>query len=367
MRAREPYNCPGTRWPIIAMNKKRPSPRGTLPYPAGKLPQKKLSRLLSRYAQKDRRVVVRPGIGRDATVISFPDRYLVAKTDPVTFATDQIGWYAVHINANDVAAMGGIPRWFLSTLLLPAGQVGANEVEAIFAQISAACDELGAVLCGGHTEMTIGIDRPIVVGQMLGEVAKENLVIPDRVRPGDEIILTKGIAIEGTALIAREMGELKKHFGEDWIQKCRNLLRVPGISVVREARIACEVARVHAMHDPTEGGLATGLHELAAAARVGMLVEREKISILPETAMLCRQLQLDPLGLIASGALLIVSAPEDSCKIREALMAEGISAAVIGRIREGKKGVKLLSQGKAMDLPFFSRDEVARLFEGGGA
>ena len=334
-------------------------------YPAGKLPQRELSRLLARYAKKDSRVVVRPGVGRDAAVISFPDRYLVVKTDPITFATDQIGWYVVHINANDVAAMGGIPRWFLATLLLPAVQVGSDEVEAIFAQISGACDELGIVLCGGHTEMTIGIDRPIVVGQMLGEVAKEKLVIPDRARPGDEILLTKGIAIEGTALIARERGELKEHFDEDWLQQCRNLLKVPGISVIREARIANEVAEVHAMHDPTEGGLATGLYELAAAARVGMLVEMEKISILPETALLCRELQLDPLGLIASGALLIVSSPEDSCQIREALMAEGISASVIGRIRESEKGVKLLSQGKIVDLPFFNRDEVARLFERG--
>ena len=336
-------------------------------YPAGKLPQKELSRLLARYAKKDSRVVVRPGVGRDAAVISFPDRYLVAKTDPITFATDQIGWYAVHINANDVAVMGGIPRWFLATLLLPAGQVGSDEVEAIFAQISGACDELGVVLCGGHTEMTIGIDHPIVVGQMLGEVAKEKLVIPDRARPGDEILLTKGIAIEGTALIARERVELKDHFDEDWIQQCRNLLRAPGISVVREARIACEVAMVHAMHDPTEGGLATGLHELSAAARVGMLVEMEKISILPETALLCRELQLDPLGLIASGALLIVSPPEDSGRILEALKAEGVPASVIGRIRESEKGVKLLNQGETADLPFFSRDEVARLFEGGGA
>jgi len=97
------------------------------PYPAGKLPPEELSRLLSRYTRQDQRVVVMPGVGRDATVISFPDRYLVAKTDPITFATDQIGWYAVHVNANDIAAMGGNPRWFLATLLLPAGKTGFAE------------------------------------------------------------------------------------------------------------------------------------------------------------------------------------------------------------------------------------------------
>lgn len=347
------------------MNNK-PMPEGqTFSYPAGKLPAEDLAKLLIRYTQDDGRLVVRPGIGRDATVISFADRYLVAKTDPITFATDQIGWYAVHVNANDVAVMGGNPRWFLATLLLPEGKTGADEVEAIFAQISGACQELGVVLCGGHTEITYGLKRPIVVGQMLGEVERTKLVIPDKARPGDDILLTKGIAIEGTALIARERGELGKHFSEDWVKRCQNLLRAPGISVVREARIANEVAEVHAMHDPTEGGLATGLHELASAARVGMMVEMEKILILPETTLLCRQLKLEPLGLIASGALLIVASEGDSAQIIAALKMEGIPAAVIGKIWESEKGVKLRQQGKVDDLPFFHRDEVARLFAGG--
>ena len=148
-----------------------PSPvKKRIAYPPGKLPLEDLSRLLERYAPKDPRLLVTPGIGRDAAVISFGDRYLVAKTDPITFATDQIGWYAVNINANDIAAMGGIPRWFLATLLLPGGKTGPGEVEEIFRQISAACRELGVSLCGGHTEITPTLERPIVVGQMLGEV-----------------------------------------------------------------------------------------------------------------------------------------------------------------------------------------------------
>jgi hydrogenase expression/formation protein HypE len=347
------------------MNEKHTSAGTLFPYPTGKLPVKELDRLLTRYAREDKRVVVRPGIGRDATVISFSDRYLVAKTDPITFATDQIGWYVVHINANDVAVMGGIPRWFLATLLLPEGKTGPKEVEAIFAQISAACKELGVVLCGGHTEVTHGLDRPIAVGQMLGEVEKAKLVVPDKAHPGDDILLTKGIAIEGTALIARERGELRERLGEEWMGRSRSLLRAPGISVVREATIANEVAEVHAMHDPTEGGLATGLHELASAAGVGMVVEMEKISILPETALLCQELKLDPLGLIASGALLIVAPEGSSTKIIAGLKTEGIPASIIGKIWESEKGVKLIQQGKVEDLPFFDRDEVARLFAGG--
>jgi len=346
------------------MNKKRTAHGKSFLYPTGKLPLEDLSRLLARYTQKDPRIVVMPGIGRDATVISFSDKYLVAKTDPITFATDQIGYYAVNINANDIAAMGGIPRWFLVTLLLPEGKTGPADVEDIFAQLAGACKELGVVLCGGHTEFTHGLDRPIVVGQMLGEVEKGKLVSPDKIRAGDEILLTKGIAIEGTALIARERKGMEGLLGEDEIKRCQHLLKSPGISVVREARIANEVTEVHAMHDPTEGGLATGLQELAAAASMGMLVEMEKITFFPETQILCQKLKLDPLGLLASGALLIAVAAGESEKVITALKIEGISASIIGKIWEREKGVKLLKEGRIKDMPSFDRDEVARLFEG---
>jgi len=348
------------------MVKNQTAKKAQLSYPTGKLPIEDLARLLGRYTQEDPRIIIKPGIGTDATVISFGDRYLVAKTDPITFATDQIGWYAVNINANDVAAVGGIPRWFLATLLLPEGKATPEEVEEIFAQISRACRELGIALCGGHTEITHGLDRPMVVGQMLGEVEKEKLVYPDRSQPGDVIILTKGIAIEGTALLAREWKELRALLGEEKVNRCQGLLRDPGISVVREARIANQVGEVHAMHDPTEGGLATGLHELASAARVGLMVEMEKIPILPETALLCEKLRIDPLGFLASGALLIVVAEKDSVKVIEALMKEGIPASRIGKVWERDKGVKAVEKGKVRDLPSFGRDEVARLFEGSG-
>jgi hydrogenase expression/formation protein HypE len=332
-------------------------------YPTGKLPLEDLSRLLARYAQKDPRIVVAAGIGKDAAVISFGDRYLVAKTDPITFATEEIGWYAVNINANDIAAMGGIPRWFLATLLLPEGKTGPKEVEEIFAQISGACRDLGIILCGGHTEITHGLDRPIVIGQMLGEVDRDKLVSPDRIRVGDEIILTKGIAVEGTALIAREWKGLENLLGRREIEQSRNLLHFPGISVVREARIASEAAEVHAMHDPTEGGLATGLQEMADAAGVGMLVEMNRVPILPETTRICEKLNLHPLGLLASGAMLIVVAAQDSKKVLHALETAGISASVIARVWEKDQGVKLADRGEVQDLPAFARDEVARLFE----
>ena len=168
--------------------------------PAGKLPLPLLERLLARFAPDDPRIIVGPRAGEDAAVFDLGDRYLVAKTDPITFATSEIGWYAVNINANDVAVMGAQPRWFLATVLLPAGQATAEMAEAIFAQIYNACAALGVSLAGGHTEITVNLDRPIVSGTMLGEVEHDRLIKTAGARVGDTVLQVKPAPIEGTAL-----------------------------------------------------------------------------------------------------------------------------------------------------------------------
>jgi hydrogenase expression/formation protein HypE len=331
--------------------------------PVGKLESGYLAQLLARYARLDERVLVGAGIGEDATVIDFGDRYLVAKTDPITFASEEIGWYAVHINANDIATTGAEPKWFLVTLLLPEGRADSALVERIFSQLAEACGQIGVSLCGGHTEVTYGLDRPIVVGQMLGEVSREQLVTSSGARVGDMILLTKGVAVEGTAILARERhSELASEYPSDFLSRCRNFLRDPGISVLPEARIAVRTARVHAMHDPTEGGLATGLWELAHASGVGLRVQRADIPILPETVVLCSRFGLDPLGLIASGSLLLALAPEDVVPVEVALESEGIPAAVIGEVVPLERGLTLIMDDQAGELPRFEPDEIARLF-----
>jgi hydrogenase expression/formation protein HypE len=339
-----------------------------VPYPLGKLPAEHLARLLIRHAPSDPRVILGPGVGRDAAVISFNDRYLVFKTDPITFASDEIGWYAVHVNANDISCMGARPRWFLATLLLPERHTDQALVDTIFDQIAGACRELGAELVGGHTEITHGLERPIVVGCMLGEVAPEELVRPDGARPGDVLLVTKGIAVEGTAIIAREKAD-ELHPSEELtgidealLKRCRGFLYDPGISVVRDAAIAMAAGDVHAMHDPTEGGLGNGLWELAEAAGVGLVVNEPAIPILPETRTLCARLGLDPLGLIASGALLLSVPPEDADAILTALERAGIAAASIGHVVERERGVVLRSETGERPLPHSEQDEIARLF-----
>lgn len=332
--------------------------------PVGKLPPALLEGLLQRYAPPDARVLVGAGVGQDAAVIEMGDRCLVAKSDPVTFATEEIGWYAVHVNANDVACCGGVPRWFLATILLPEGSTTADLAEAIFGQISEACRQLGVSLCGGHTEITHALGRPIVVGHMLGEAPRDGYITPRGARVGDRLILTKGIAVEGTALIAREKRhELATVLPADVLDRCAAFLRVPGISIVKEARLALEVGGVHAMHDPTEGGLATGLWELAQAAGVGLVIDESSISVLPECERLCQYFGLDPLGLIGSGSLLIAAGPEKAEAIVLRLKEEGIRATVIGVIVPFEAGCVLRSpHGEFRPLPTFARDEMTRLY-----
>ena len=332
-------------------------------YPVGKLPTPVLADLLARYGSRDPRVVAGMSIGQDTTVIDMGDRYLVAKTDPITFATDQIGWYAVNVNANDLACSGAQPRWFLCTILLPEAAANRAMVETIFEQITRACASVGASLVGGHTEVSIGIKRPIVIGQMLGEVAKDKLVTASGARAGDVILLTKSVAIEGTALIAHEKEKdlLSRGYDVAFLAEAKNLLYNPGISVLRDAMLATQAAPIHAMHDPTEGGVLTGLSELAKAAGLGMMVEAEKIPILPACQRLCRHYNLHPLGLIASGSLLMTVGPQHKNKVIETLSAEGITCTAIGYMLPVEEGCKIRVGGMPRDLPASERDEIAKI------
>jgi hydrogenase expression/formation protein HypE len=331
--------------------------------PLGKLDHDRLARLLEQYAPTDDRVVVGPAVGEDAAVIDFGDRYLVAKTDPITFATDEIGWYAVNVNANDVAAMGATPRWFLATLLLPGGATTDVLVDTLFAQIGSACAALNISFVGGHTEITHGLSRPIVVGQMLGEVARDDLVTSAGARPGDVLLLTKGVGIEATAIIAREKeDQLIGHLLPADIERARGFLHNPGISVVADAAVATRAGDVHAMHDPTEGGLATGLHEIARAAQVGLIIDRAALPIDPLTEALCLMFDLDPLGLIASGALVLAVAPDDVEAIVAALRMADIRTAQIGEVVAARNGLKMRQAGELVDLPLFPQDEITKLF-----
>jgi hydrogenase expression/formation protein HypE len=333
----------------------------------GKLPPQLLERLLGKVVPTDPRVVMGPRLGEDAAVLDMGDRYLVATADPITFATDEAGWYALHVNANDIAVRGARPTWFLATVLLPEGGATEATVERLFADLGEACAELGVALIGGHTEVTAGLPRAIVSGCMLGEVEKDRLVTTGGARPGDTLLLTKGVPLEGAAIVARERAAEagRRGVAAEVVKRAQEFLRRPGISVVPEARAACGAARVHAMHDPTEGGVATACWELAQAADVGLRVDRERIPVLREGRVLCEAFGLDPLGTIASGSLLLAVDPGDAQGVIAACRGAGVDCAAIGRVTDASQGVSLVTGGHARPMPTFPQDEITRIFSEG--
>jgi hydrogenase maturation factor len=329
----------------------------------GKFPPSLLEKLLQANKIHDPRVVVGPGTGEDAAVLDLGETLLVAKSDPVTFATDRIGRYAVQVNANDVACTGGTPRWFLSTLLIPE-HFTEDQAKELFAQVVDACSEINVTLIGGHSEITYGIDRPLVAGTMLGEVSRERLVRTGGAKEGDSIIVTKGIAIEGTALLALERANDLREAGisDDTITLSAGLLDSPGISVLNDARIACDIAQIHSMHDVTEGGLVTGLREIAAASRLGLAIEEGSVPLLDPTKEFCQALDLDPLGLLASGALIITLSPSEVPSLLTELEKNGIDGWEIGVMMAPEEGFVYIGREGEIELPRFNRDELARYF-----
>jgi hydrogenase maturation factor len=292
------------------------------------------------------------------------DRLLVLKSDPITFAVDQIGWYAVQVNANDIATTGATPRWMLATLLLPEGSSTRENVEQISEQLFLACREIGVSLVGGHTEVTAGLDRPILIGTMLGEVSREGLVTPRGARPGDRLCLTKGVPIEATALLGREFPErLQSVLSEAELHQAQEFLHDPGISILRDAQIAVAAGLVTAMHDPTEGGLAAALWELAEASQCSLLVDPTAVPLPSLSEKICQAFDIDPLASIASGALLFTAPPAHIPAILAALEAETISCHEIGQVMEGPPVVWRTGTVSMEIFPRPERDAIARLFE----
>ena len=329
----------------------------------GKLHPDLLEELLGKNEIEDERVLIRPGVGRDVCAIRQGEGCMVAKTDPITFATDRIGWYTVHVNANDLATAGARPKWFLVTVLLPEKKTNEKLVRDIWNDLQRALDSIDCELCGGHTEVTVGLDRPIMVGHMLGEVSEDRLVDKDSARAGDRVLLTKGVPVEGTAIIALEKADLLESvFSEEEVERARVFLEDPGISVLKEAMAACEAGGVHAMHDPTEGGVATGLWELAHATGLGMHVRKDKIRMLEPGTSFCRELGLDPLGTISSGTMLMCVAPEDADRVADAVRATGVECTDIGEMLEDADRVVLETEDGEQPMPTYHNDEISKLF-----
>jgi len=309
----------------------------------GKVPNKVLEQIVFRNlgAKRDD-VILSPSVGEDAAIIQAGNQLLAVSSDPITGAEKWLGWLAVHVSANDVATRGVQPRWFNSIILLPKNST-AQLVEKICTQMDKAASQLNIAIVGGHCEVTPGIERPIVSGCVIGVAEGGKYVTCGGVRVGDSIILTKGTGIEGTAILASDRRtQLLKVFDENFLNQAENFFEK--ISVVKDALTAFRTGGVSAMHDPTEGGVAGGLHELADAANVGFTVNEEDILVPEETRKICAHFDVDPLQLISSGALLIVTEQDKTEKIIRSLSEKGIQSTVIGEVTEPSLGRNLVTK-----------------------
>jgi hydrogenase expression/formation protein HypE len=317
--------------------------------PAGKVPPEVLGRLLASVSASD--LLLGPELGEDAAAIELDADVLVVASDPITLTGADVGRHCVVVNANDVAVTGALPRWFLATVLLPPGST-VSELDALFAGMRDECDRLGIALVGGHTEVTDAVRAPVVGGTMLGVPHAGRIVRSGGARPGDAVVQIGPVPVEGALVLASD-----DVAGVDAavLAAARNALTQPGISVVDAALAATELGAT-AMHDPTEGGLAAGLCELAVASGCALNVDRSRVVWFEPGRALCAALGADPWGTLASGCVI---ATFSSAEAADELDARGFRVSVLGEVRAGR-GVYDES-GAAIVPPV--RDEVARLRE----
>jgi hydrogenase maturation factor len=305
--------------------------------PPGKIPIDILQEVVFKNLGAERKeVVVGPTAGVDGAVLDLGNKSVIISMDPITGAVDRIGWEAVNINANDVATFGVEPVFLVSCIMLPE-KADRKTVEVICGQMDAAAKELGIAIVGGHCETTPGLTNPIVVGCVMGLT--------------DKLILTKSAGIEGTAILASDREQqLTKILGAEMLSNAKKFSSQ--ISVVKDALTAFRTGGVHAMHDPTEGGVLGGIHEMADASSLGVRVFEERILVEPETAKICRYFEIDPLQLISSGALLVAADPGKTGEIMENLRVEHVYAAEIGEFGGNvNKRLLIRKDGSAQELP----------------
>jgi hydrogenase expression/formation protein HypE len=326
--------------------------------PPGKVPADLLSRLLASFGPPPPDVRLGPAIGEDACALQVGDDVLVAATDPITLTTGDLGRYAVIVNANDVAVCGVRPRWFLATVLLPLATTTAD-VEDLFVALREGLDDVGAALVGGHTEVTGAVSQPVVVGQMLGVADAGRVVSTAGARPGDAVVQVGPAPIEGAAVLAAEAGDRLDALRPEVLAAALDAPRRPGISVV-EAALTAAGAGARALHDPTEGGVAAGLHELALAADVGIRLDRAAVVWFGPGVEVCRALGADPWATLASGSLLATFAEDALEGALDALAGAGLPGTVIGRVEAGQGVVD--RDGAPVAWP--ERDEVPRVLAG---
>lgn len=304
-------------------------------------------------------VLVGPGVGLDAAVVDLGGDVCVVASDPITGAGEGAGRLAVIAATNDVAAHGARPVGVQVVLLLPA-EAPQGMLEALMREIDAEAQRLGIAVLGGHTETTSRVSDALVVVTAVGRAPKDRFVSASGARPGDALLVTKGVGLEGTAILATDFRhELAAALGDELVARAAAFIRE--LSVVKDALTAVG-AGAHAMHDTTEGGLLGALEEMCEASGVGCELWEDQVPVRPETAAICAHLGLDPLGLLGSGSLL-VAAPDADAALA-ALAEAGVPAACIGRFVASEGGKRIRGRdGTWRPLAAYPQDELWRFLE----
>lgn len=302
----------------------------------GKVPETVLKRsVLNQIKHRRDEVLVGPAIGEDCSVLAVgEDEVLVISSDPITGAIQDIGTFAVHITANDIASNGAEVIGLMLTILLPEGTEEPS-LREMMKDIESVCKKLNIEIIGGHTEVTRAVTQPIVTVTGVGKMKRSEMIKTAGATPGQEIVMTKWAGLEGTAIIAAaKEQELRSKYSAGFIEGAKQFLE--HISVVPEAMVARSVG-VTSMHDVTEGGIFGALWEIGAASKVGLEVDLKKILLKQETVEICEFYDLNPYMLISSGCMLIVT--DRANRLVDQLKEAGIPATVIGYITEGNDRV----------------------------
>ena len=327
----------------------------------GKLPPEIMTKFLfGMTGAKSKRVVVEPALGLDFGVVRLDggpkERYLIVSSDPITGVRERAGWYAVNVSANDVATSGNRPEFMQSIILLPE-DASERQVGTLSSEMDRTAADLGITIVGGHTEITPGLNRPIVVTTAFAVTG--SYVTAAGARDGDTLMMTKTAGVEGTAILGTD-SRFNRLLAEGTVARAARYSEM--LSVVEEAVGAYRTGAVHAMHDCTEGGVLGAIYEMATASGLGLKVDEADIPVAEETRAICSSLGVDPLKLISSGTLLIAVEKGSEALVREAVAAAGSTVASIGRF-ESEKGV-ILARGNGREVVRGPpKDEIWRLHE----
>ncbi|MDY3868170.1 MAG: AIR synthase-related protein [Pyramidobacter sp.] len=296
----------------------------------GKLPPTVLEKQILKYCGAHRpEVLIGPGVGEDAALIDWPrGKLLAVSSDPIVGAEIGAGRYLVHVNANDIACKGGDPAYLVVTLIIPK-EYGREFASQVMAEAHEACLSINVSIIGGHTEITDRYAKPVIMGTMLGTTDYNYRA--DSICPGDCLIVTKHVGLEGMSIIAHDRPDLLSDLlTPEQIAQMRSWLH--SVSVLNDAHCIRDLARF--MHDPTEGGFMGGMTEISRLGRLGIQLDHDAVPVHPWTRRVSQKLGFDPLKLISSGVLLAV-VPENAVSVAlSRLHAAGIDAVVAGRVTE---------------------------------